>query len=107
MKLITKTVANSLPALNATEQTPNEQKLVKAKLFCPWNNWTWYLLEYDPNEHKAFALVVGHEVEFGYVPIAELEKVKGPGGLGIEREIHFEPITLGELNEKQKLGLSL
>lgn len=107
MKLITKKVAKSLPALNATEQTPNEQKIVKAKLFCHWNNWAWYLLEYDPNEHRAFALVVGYEAEFGYVPIDELEKIKGPGGLGIEREIHFEPITLGELNEKQKLGLKL
>jgi len=41
--------------------------------------------------------VSGLEVELGYFSLSELESVKGPLGLPIERDLFFEPQTLIEL----------
>ena len=46
-----------------------------------------------------FGLVIGHEIELGYVSLAELKSVKGPMGLPIERDLYYEPKTLRELKE--------
>jgi hypothetical protein len=47
-------------------------------------------------------LVIGLEIELGYFSLSELKSVKGPMGLPIERDLHFEPKTLKELMEKHK-----
>ena len=39
------------------------------------------------------------EIEFGYCILAELQSVKGPMGLPIERDLHFESKSLRELME--------
>jgi hypothetical protein len=54
-----------------------------------------------------FGLVSGFEVELGYFTLSELKQVRGPMGLQIERDLHFEPKTLDELlkwhrNQKDK-----
>ena len=49
-----------------------------------------------------FGLVIGHEIELGYVSLAELKSVKGPMGLPIERDFYYEPKTLRELKEKHE-----
>ena len=36
-----------------------------------------------------FGYVVGHEAEWGYFRLSELEVVRGPGGLWIERDLYF------------------
>ena len=36
--------------------------------------------------------------EFGYFTLKELENIKLPFGLTIERDIYFEPTKLNELN---------
>jgi hypothetical protein len=50
----------------------------------------------------AIGLVIGLEIELGYFSLSELKSVKGPMGLPIERDLHFEPKTLKELMEKHK-----
>ena len=49
-----------------------------------------------------FGLVSGLEVELDYVSLKELQEVKRSMGLQIERDLHFEPITLGELEERHR-----
>ena len=65
------------------------------KLFCPWGASTWLLIELDPEDPEiAFGLCdlgMGSP-EIGRVSLAELATVRGPGGLGIERDIYFEPV---------------
>lgn len=65
-----------------------------AKLFCPWGAGTWLLSELDPEEPDvAFGLCdlgVGCP-ELGSVSLAELAAIRGPGGLRIERDLHFHP----------------
>ena len=53
-------------------------------------------------DNLMFGLVVGHEIELGYVSLAELKSVKGPMGLLIERDLYYEPKTLRELKEKHE-----
>ena len=47
--------------------------------------WTWYGSEYDSKERIFFGVVVGHEREYGNFSLDELEAIRGPGGLTIER----------------------
>lgn len=62
------------------------------KLFTPDANATWLLTELDPDEpDRAFGLCdlgLGSP-ELGYVSLAELEALRGPMGLAVERDAHF------------------
>ena len=84
-----------IPELYATENVKDPMAIVK--LFTPDSNWTWYITEYQPETKMAFGLVDGLEKELGYISIAELEQVKGPVGLKIERDLWFRPQPLSEL----------
>lgn len=88
-------VAAEMPGLYANEDQ-GDQALARVKLFTPWTKWTWYASEYDPKQRLCFGVVVGHEREFGYFSLAELEKITGPGGLRIERDLHWRPRPLKE-----------
>ena len=59
------------------------------KFFTPWSSWTWYGSEYDPKHGIFFGVVVGLEREFGYFSLEELEGIRGPGGLTIERDLYW------------------
>jgi hypothetical protein len=107
MKLLTPATLKDMPPLYATEHLPLADKIVRAKLFAPWSSWTWYLLECEPNGPIAWGLVVGHESEFGYIDLSELEAVRGPGGLTIERDIHFTPCTIAELIQRERVNITL
>jgi hypothetical protein len=72
------------------ERTEDFKPIVK--LFCPWSGATWLLSELDPEDHDlAFGLCdlgMGFP-ELGRVRLSELEAVRGPGGLRIERDCWF------------------
>lgn len=89
MKLMTKAIEKAIPALYAQDGLPEEEKVIHAKFFTPWKNWTWYALEYDPIEKMFFGFVDGFEKEYGYFSLTELESINGPFGLKIERDRHF------------------
>lgn len=73
--------------------------LAPVKFFTPDSNWTWYASEFD-GEDIFFGLVAGFEIELGYSSLSELQSVRGPWGLAIERDLHFEPKTLRELQKR-------
>ncbi|MEM1166279.1 MAG: DUF2958 domain-containing protein [Planctomycetota bacterium] len=98
MKLVTAAIRRSLPPLYATEDGEAEP-IVRIKFFTPWTHWTWYAMEFD-GEDLFFGLVDGDELELGYFRLSELESVRGPGGLTIERDLHFKPIELKALREQ-------
>ena len=66
------------------------------KFFTPDANWTWYASEFDGKD-IFFGLVSGLELELGYFSLSELESVRGPMGLLIERDLHFSPQSLEKL----------
>jgi len=95
MKLLTKELKKKIPKLYEQDGL-GDDAIVYAKLFCPWNQWTWYILEYDGND-TIFCYVLGDFNEFGYVSLSELQDVRGPFRLGIERDIFFQQAKLRDL----------
>ncbi len=80
-------------------EAPNEfrEAIAYVKFFTPDSNWTWYATEYDPEKKMFFGLVEGLDTELGYFSLEELQSVRGPLGLKIERDIHFEETPLSQL----------
>lgn len=100
MKLMTKELERQIPELYSQEKV--EDPLVRAKFFTPWANWTWYVTEYsavapDGVERLCFGYVDGLEPELGYFSLDELEEVRGPLGLKIERDLYWTPVPLSEV----------
>lgn len=118
MQLLTGEIKAKLPSLYSNEDTPLADKVVQVKFFDPSSNWTWYATEgsyvcghhgnYDCTrpecgspetwrEFMFFGLVDGFEKEWGYFSLSELEGTRGMFGLGVERDLNFQPKTIREL----------
>lgn len=126
MRLLTSELRHRMPELYATEGIATDQKTVQAKFFTPDSNWTWLAVEgsvrlvqdgavtYHPLSSETFTdleravqagqcdviffgYVVGPFPEWGYFALSELKAARGPLGLPIERDIHFEPTAFGAL----------
>ena len=99
MELMTAELAQTIPPLYSTED--NADPTVVVKYFVPWNQWTWYVLEGEQDEDGDwlfFGRVKGHETELGYFQLSELESIRGPAGLGIERDLYFDPKPYSEID---------
>lgn len=80
-----------------SQDSAGDDAKILVKFFCPWNQWTWYATEAEFNEDGDilfFGLVRGHETELGYFTLSELQSVRGPFGLKIERDMHFDGKTI-------------
>jgi hypothetical protein len=98
--LLDKASQEKLPPLYSGEEQGLDA-LAQVKFFTPDAQWTWYASEFD-GEDIFFGLVIGLEIELGYFSLSELKSVKGPLGLQIERDLHYDPQTLRELKEKHQ-----
>lgn len=87
MNLLTAEIRQALPPLRSTEELGLDAPII-VKYFTPTSNWTWYATEFD-GEDLFFGLVDGHDKEIGYFSLSELEAVRGPLGLAIERDLYF------------------
>jgi len=95
MELLPTEIAKQLPPLRSQEEKGSDA-IAEVKFFTPWSSWTWYASEYDPEHRMFFGVVVGLEREFGYFSLEEIEGIRGPGGLQIERDLHWKPRPLKE-----------
>ena len=112
VKLLGREALDQLVA-NGKEQEPlkgtrEERDFPPAcKLFLPWTSGTWLLTEID-SDGLAFGLAdLGFGTpELGYISLDEIWEVRGPGGLRVERDIHWTPSkTLSEYAaESRQLG---
>ena len=104
MKLLPPEIREILPSINA-QDGKGGKAIVHLKLFSPDSGWTWWITEGQPVldeqgreiDFEFFALVQGQERELGYVHLSELEEVRGPMGLPIERDLYWRPQTLAEI----------
>lgn len=89
MSLLTKTIEKRIPKLRTTDGKAAEERKVYASFFNPCGSGTWYALE---GERKGedfifFGLVERNgEKELGYFSLNELESIRLPFGLKIERD---------------------
>jgi hypothetical protein len=93
-RLLPDDIASTVPALYSTDN--EKDPVVRVKFFTPDSSWTWFMIEYDPEQKLGFGLVDGHERELGYFSLEEMESVKGPLGLPIERDLHWTPKPLSQ-----------
>lgn len=90
-------IVDQIPRLYATQH--DDDPTARLKLFTPDSSWTWWIVEFDPDERLCWGLVRGHERELGYFSLTELGSIRGPLGLPIERDLHFEPTPISELGD--------
>ncbi len=104
MKLLTQEIRRKLPPLYS-QDSKGGKAVAYVKFFTPSNSWTWWATEGSPIKDEEgkeidfhfFGLVDGHCKELGYFSLKELEEVRGPMGLPIERDLHWQPKTLEEI----------
>ena len=91
MDMLTAELRARLPALYSQEH--NQDPTVHCKFFTPDSSWTWLVTEGSAGDDDFlfFGYVIGLEEEWGYFVLSELESVRGPLGLKIERDLHFQP----------------
>ena len=93
MKLMTKALEKKLPPIGS------DSSKAFIKWFTPDSNFTWYVMEYNPETGECFGLVEGLEKEFGYFNINEIKTLRGKFGLPVERDTYFETTSIKELNQ--------
>jgi len=104
MKLLTQEIRKKLPPLYS-QDGKGGKTIAVVKYFTPSSSWSWYATEGEPVldgsgeevDFRFFGLVDGHCKEFGYFVLSELEEVRGPMGLPIERDLYWQPKTLEEI----------
>lgn len=94
MRLLTQELLKNFPPLYACEHV--QDPMVQCKFFTPDSHWTWYAIEFDGTD-RFFGLVDGFERELGYFSLAELENIRGPMRLRVERDLYFKPCLVSEL----------
>lgn len=104
MKLLTQDIRKKLPPLYS-QDGKGSKAVAHVKFFTPSSSWTWWATEGSPIKDESdrevdfhfFGLVQGHVKELGYFSLKELEEVRGPMGLPIERDLYWQPKTLEEI----------
>jgi hypothetical protein len=98
MKLITKEIVETLPALYSQDNVPDP--ICHLKLFTPDAGWTWFIFEGSKQENgdwmfftKAISPIVP-DGELGYVLLSQLKQVKGSLDLPVERDLWWRPKPL-------------
>lgn len=89
--------SDGLPRLHPEES----EAVARVKLFTPDGGWTWWISAYDPETRTAFGLVRGLELEYGYIDMAEVVALRGGLGLPVERDLHWTPKPLREIQESE------
>ena len=102
MKLFTQEIEEKLQAQylrTKNEDVDDMESEVVCKIFHPFSNWTWYIINQDPDDHNyLWGIVDGDFLEIGSFSKSDLEgKI---GGLPFERDLSFKPIKAEELFSK-------
>ena len=93
VKLLTKELEKKLPPLYSQDGL-GDNAMDFVKIYTPDSNWTWYITERDPDTNECFGVVCGLEREYGYFNLEELQGLRGPLGLPLERDRYFEPMPV-------------
>lgn len=104
MKLITKELEEAFAKQGDTSEKQAKDIKVICKFFNPMGAGTWWVFEkIDDDVYMCFALL-GEAIfsEIGSISISEMESLKLPLGLGIERDLSYKigSETLQEVIDK-------
>jgi hypothetical protein len=105
MQLMTKEIEAQLPPLYSTENVPTGDKIAVVKFFDPSGRYTFYVCEGSREDDDVTLFGYGVSPlgpdcdEWGYASLNELQRIRGPMGLGIERDLYFQPQLIKPLIE--------
>lgn len=96
MKLMTKELEKEFEKypLGSQDGLLGQAKVI-AKFFNPMGVGTWFITEAKKQENGDYEMFgychLGDDelAEFGYVMLSELQEIKGPLGMGIERDLYL------------------
>lgn len=98
MQLLTKSIEKALREHPIHSQSNNDNPEVLVKFFSPCGLGTWYITEGEKQpdgDWLLFGLCCIQVAEFGYVLLSQLQNIRLPYGLKIERDRHFN----GKMND--------
>lgn len=95
MKLITKEIEKKIEKYPLYSQDgKGDEAVVIAKFFPPWGGMSFYATEGSKTEDgdiEFFGMVTNcGEYELGYFTLSQLENLRGPWGLKVERDLYFK-----------------
>ena len=101
MKLMTKALEARFKKVGKQEKVADP--IIIAKFFSPVGRATWYATEYNPKEKVFFgyaSLFGDWNDEWGYFSLEELEQVRLPLGLHIERDLYWDEAPMSQVVKK-------
>ena len=102
MKLMTKAIQEQ--AEKQYDEGSDMEQNVVAKYFDPMGSWKWFLMNKKKDDSYCWGIVKGFEVEMGSFSIDELESIKLPLGMKIERDLYFEPMKAKDVWDRLNRG---
>ena len=101
MKLLTKAIEKKLEKYPLYSQDgKGDNADIICKFFNPMGEGTWYVLEGEKRENGDwlfYGVVDLYEREYGYFSLSELESVRLPFGMGIERDMGYTNRKVGDI----------
>lgn len=102
MKLITKEIESLFEKYPiGSQEGKMKDALVLVKYFNPMGVGTWLITEAEWDAKANTWIMFGYchlyEWEWGYVALSDLENLKLPFGMGIERDLYCKGKTIGQL----------
>ncbi len=105
MKLLTKQIERQLAKAPLYSTEDSEEKKIICKFF--FGSFTWYVIEAELQENGDwlfFGIVdnAGNK-EYGYFTQSQLQSVTWRGWHCVERDVHFKPTVIKNINKVSNL----
>ena len=104
MKLLTKELADRFKKVGSQDELEGKNVLVICKFFNPAGAGTWYATEYNPQSKCFYGYAIIHEGEWGYFSLEELETLRFPMGLKIERDLYFKEEKFFDIARRENIS---
>ena len=101
MQLLTKELEKRFLEVGSQEEV--EDPIIICKFFNPVGRGTWFAYDYIPEEKMFFGYVSifgDYNDELGYFGLEELETIKLPLGMKIERDLYWKEKPLSEVKKQ-------
>ena len=100
--LLTDALRRRFAALGPQDEADDATVVVAAHFSLPGTGWDWYITAYDEDggTPQCFCLVQGPALELGWVGLAELERLRSPRGLAVERDEMWRECSLAALRRR-------
>jgi len=92
---------STMPALYATERENEENHVFRMRFYHPLAQWSWYAVEYDPEDRVFFGWLDGDFQEWGYFSLLEMAFLE-VRGVRIMWDVDFKAIGFEELKASLK-----